>query len=26
VVKVDTSKQIKRSGFRSDQVVYPKKA
>jgi cytochrome b6-f complex iron-sulfur subunit len=25
VVKVDTSKQIKRSGFRADQVVYPKK-
>lgn len=26
VVKVDTSKKIKRSGFRADQVVYPKKA
>ncbi len=25
MVKVDTSKQIKRSGFRADQVVYPKK-
>jgi len=26
VVKVDTKKQIKRSGFRADQVVYAKKA
>jgi len=26
MVKVDTSKQIKRSGFRADQVVYAKKA
>jgi cytochrome b6-f complex iron-sulfur subunit len=26
VVKVDTSQPIKRSGFRADQVVYPKKA
>ncbi len=25
MVKVDTGKQIKRSGFRADQVVYPKK-
>ena len=25
MLKVDTSKQIKRSGFRADQVVYPKK-
>jgi nitrite reductase/ring-hydroxylating ferredoxin subunit len=25
MVKVDTSKQIKRSGFGADQVVYPKK-
>ena len=25
MVKVDTSKQNKRSGFRADQVVYPKK-
>ena len=26
MVKVDTSKPIKRSGFQADQVVYPKKA
>ena len=26
MVKVDTGKQIKRSGFRKDQAVYPKKA
>jgi len=25
MLKVDTSKQIKRSGFRADQVFYPKK-
>jgi len=26
IVKVDTGKRIKRSGFRTDQVVYVKKA
>lgn len=26
IVKVDTGKRIKRSGFRTDQVVYPKQA